>query len=1008
MKRTGLALVIGIDQYGSGIPSLQTARQDASRLAEVLRTQHGYEVTCLLDEAATRARCQDALRALLAAATEKDRVIFYFAGHGIADSSADAVQGPSGFLVPADARRDDPQSFWPMQEVQAALTQIRSLHLLVLLDCCFAGAFRWAQGTRNLVVRRSQLSRQRFERYLRDPARVVITSAAHDERALDAVAGKVFGERAAVDSHSPFAMALLEGLMGEADRTAGNAVGDGVILGSELYVFIEQALERLEQRLGHPVQRPMLFSFAGSDKGEFIFSVPGRTPTLPDAAALSDPSKNPYRGLMPYQTEHRNLFFGRRAATRALTERVLAQPLTVVVGASGSGKTSLVQAGLIPCLREHPESPFEILRTVRPGAEGVKELRSVLERKALAATGTASSPGPVPQRQLLFVDQLEELVTSRRGELSLFLSTVQEAIEQSAGRLQVVMTLRSDFESHFRELLKRADGSDVRFVIPPFSRAELREAVEGPAAECTLFFDPPALVDELVDEVIDAPGALPLLSFVLAEMVRSYARSGREDRTLYASDYRALGGVVGALNQRADQIVAALDEAHKQALFWLLFRMIVPGDWARRSVYAEELDLADPSDKARTDHVRNVLMEARLVVESTDMQGRTLFEPAHDKLVLGWSRLREEFEKQRRLITLRADLSEAARKWQAGGSRRGQLWSQDHRLTALRAEPGATAYFSSSERAFFAASWRFRRRIQLAVSGAALVIFLSLLAALVLYIRWYRAMRAHWEESRMLISDLLAIVHRTPGDMEVNELRQDLFAEVSVYAELAKQKTDPAEARELQAEVLYCKSLLAGVGGLDVMAQAYAADALREADAALKLEPQEPRSLLARGMILLQLAELAMKRRDSTTALGHAIDAAQTAKGMRNDHRQAYILLEAHIKRGQAFLPASLPRAYEALLDAQTALREITERWKPVEQDGLHRWSMRKQRLEAELVLAWAEYAFRSSNLPQARQQAAAACQRFSKLQSKSPRSRIYAAQQARCAALASPSPHLP
>ena len=176
-KRTGLALVIGIDPYGSGIPPLQSARHDASTLAELLRTQHGYEVTCLLDGAATKARCHEALQALIAGAGPSDRVVFYFAGHGLADTVADPARGPSGFLIPADARRDDPHSFWPMHEVQGALAKTQSLHLLVLLDCCFAGAFRWSR-TRNLRVQRKTLYRERFERYRRDPAWQVITSAA--------------------------------------------------------------------------------------------------------------------------------------------------------------------------------------------------------------------------------------------------------------------------------------------------------------------------------------------------------------------------------------------------------------------------------------------------------------------------------------------------------------------------------------------------------------------------------------------------------------------------------------------------------------------------------------------------------------------------------------------------------------------------------------------------------------------------------------------------------------
>lgn len=133
-----------------------------------------------------------------------DRVFFYFAGHGIA---LDGDDGPEGYLVPEDAKRDDRTSFLGMTELHDSLAKLPCRHLLVILDCCFAGAFRWS-STRDISALPSVIHRERFERYIHDPAWQVLTSAAHDQTALDVLSGNTIGERIESDAHSPFAAAL--------------------------------------------------------------------------------------------------------------------------------------------------------------------------------------------------------------------------------------------------------------------------------------------------------------------------------------------------------------------------------------------------------------------------------------------------------------------------------------------------------------------------------------------------------------------------------------------------------------------------------------------------------------------------------------------------------------------------------------------------------------------------------------------------------------------------------
>jgi uncharacterized caspase-like protein len=176
-----LAVVIGIDAYEHGIPPLTTAVNDATRLAEILQAAHGYETLLLTGGAAGLQVTRERLRTLFteelpARLGNDDRLLVYFAGHGVA---LDGDDGPRGYLVPQDARPGNSTSMLAMTDLHAWLTALPCRHMLAILDCCFAGAFRWT-STRDIGALPEVLHKERYDRYLLSPAWQVLTSAAYD------------------------------------------------------------------------------------------------------------------------------------------------------------------------------------------------------------------------------------------------------------------------------------------------------------------------------------------------------------------------------------------------------------------------------------------------------------------------------------------------------------------------------------------------------------------------------------------------------------------------------------------------------------------------------------------------------------------------------------------------------------------------------------------------------------------------------------------------------------
>lgn len=710
-----LAVVIGINNYGNGISPLQSARADAEAIADILETQYQYQVIRLTDTTEVKPTLENIKQLLeqklptLINPTEATRLLFYFAGHGIA---LNGEEGPEGYLIPLDAQLGNVKTYLPMTEVHTALLQLSCRHFLGILDCCFAGAFRWSSTRKLIPIELGTIHKERFDRFIHDPAWQVITSASYDQTALDAFTLK--DDRGQAGIHSPFAVALIEALQGKADAyppaEPPQQAGDGIITATELYLYLRDRVE-IPTEARAIRQTPGIYPLKKHDKGEYIFLPPGHKLNLPPAPPL-DQSSNPYRGLEPFEEQHQNVFFGRKTLTQKLYKFVSSHSFTVVLGASGSGKSSLVKAGLLPQLRNYEDKNFWfILPPFRPGESPCRSLNNALASVNVSAifpsSDSASDSSPVQRlaawfkdhptaNLLLVVDQFEELITlcSDEQEQRLFLEALKQAIAAYPDRFHLLITLRSDFEPQFRNTVLEPYWKEARLIVPAMTREELRQAIEEPASARVMYFNPHELVDQLIDEVANMPGALPLLSFALSELYLNYLRRQEEaklqgetiDRAITQEDYKTVGGVTRSLTQRADQEYEALvqqNPAYAQTIRHVMLRMVAVGsELARRRAYKTELDYPEP-ENSRVKQVIQRFQAARLLVGSKDEEGQSYVEPAHDVLVRGWQKLAEWKRQHLGKVLLQRVLTPIALQWQNSTNHkkdRGLLWHDDPRL----------------------------------------------------------------------------------------------------------------------------------------------------------------------------------------------------------------------------------------------------------------------------------------------------------------------------------------
>ena len=397
-----------------------------------------------------------------------------------------------------------------------------------------------------------------------------------------------------------------------------------------------------------------------------------------------------------------------------MVARLAGAPFMGIVGPSGSGKSSALRAGLLPALTGGvlPGSAGWALALLRPGEHPLRALE--------LAIADAGARGPL----LIAVDQFEEAFTacSDEDERAAFVDALLGSARDSRRRTRVLVAVRADYYgrcANYPELWRLLAANQAP--VGPMSRDELRRAIELPAQRAGLEVEP-ELVDALVADVADEPGALPLLSTTLLELWQQ-----RDGRRMSFSAYGKSGGVHGAVARLAERAYERLAPEQQEMARRILLRLAGEGEGdavVRRRVVLAELDVDDAAE------VLAVLADARLVTLDANE-----VEVAHEALLREWPRLRGWLEDDAQGRRVHRQLSAAAREWDAGGRDSGELYRGARLAAALEWWRSHDADLNRTERAFVAesraAGERSARRLRTVLAGVATLLVLAVVAGLV-------------------------------------------------------------------------------------------------------------------------------------------------------------------------------------------------------------------------------------------------------------------------------------
>jgi serine/threonine protein kinase/formylglycine-generating enzyme required for sulfatase activity len=494
---------------------------------------------------------------------------------------------------------------------------------------------------------------------------------------------------------------------------------------------VEPALAAIADRL---VERDAGARFTSADALLVALEESAAPPRMEEV-----PDGNPYRGLAVFESAHGSVFFGRRGEIRELVDRVRAEAFVVVGGDSGTGKSSLCRAGVLPWLVEHDDwsrvdvvpgrKPVHSLAAALAAWSGADEAilanllrdspdavaRGIRQNIIDGASKTTEGPYPRPRRLLLFVDQLEELLTLSEPEEARVVAAALAALAVRVPSVRVLATGRSDFLSRLAMLPGLGDEmARGLYFLRPLAGERIREVIVRPAAAKGVTFESEALVDTLVEQTEQAPGGLPLLQFTLAELWDTHDVSAR---TIRAETLAALGGVEGALTRHADRLLAGLDADEQDAARRILLRLVTAdGTRARRS---EAELLTDGANRGAERAALEVLVRGRVVVANDPQHGA--YEIAHEALLTSWATLQGWLQRGAADHAVRIRVEHVAAVWERMGRARDLLWGRRQLAEAKALDCETLAPW---EARFLAASRSaiLRRRLLGAGAAAMLVI----------------------------------------------------------------------------------------------------------------------------------------------------------------------------------------------------------------------------------------------------------------------------------------------
>ncbi|MFQ4135064.1 ATP-binding protein [Nodosilinea sp. PGN35] len=523
------------------------------------------------------------------------------------------------------------------------------------------------------------------------------------------------------------------------------------------------------------------------------------------------PAHCPYKGLSYFDCngEDYQNFYGREALTQVLLDKVTHGNFLALVGASGSGKSSVLRAGLLQQLKD--KGGYEI-RILVPGEHPLQSLalafveagwnrldRAEQQQKAkrLIQSGAeglcALVETSLAEKVVLVVDQFEEAFAPHQDttERLAFFETLLGGLDAAGTKLCLILAMRSDFvgkcfEQHY--------GGLARWVqkhlepVLPMTQEELTRAIEEPARQSGVGLEP-GLTRAMLDDLQQAPGRLPLLQYTLTELWH-----GQQNHQLTFSTYHQLGGVAGALKQRADDAYSSLTLEQQQTAKHIFMNLTHLGEGAedtRRRVTQASL-VTPQHPEARVAEVVKHLADANLVV--TDDQGelaqgqpKVTVEVAHEALIRSWPQLREWLDDDRKALIQQRSLEQAAQEWDHHSRAQGYLLSGKKLADAVEYDRHYKTTFGLSDRAqdLLRHSRHRQRRDRVAI--ATLVVGISSLAVIA---QGQRSQRQFQEQYAAVLvgaetsPPLVQVLPRALATAERQAARENINAAIESYKAL--------------------------------------------------------------------------------------------------------------------------------------------------------------------------------------------------------------------------------
>ena len=634
------ALVIGITQYQSSQMSrLPKAASDAEILAQVLEQYGGFDVKRLPerwnaekscfeisgDKAVTAAEVGQELRTLLLDRSTKNEALIYFAGHGFTFS--DTLGQQKGVLATSDCQVEmagkqviDYKYGISLASLNELIQQSDLSSLVMLLDCCHSGYFLESQ----LVQRTLTAFSTQRDYYLMAACRTFETAKSFK------------GE-----PNSYFTGAVLKGLASE------NAGRNRRVSGDRLFDYISGELKSF-------VQEPIRMGWGRSIT---LVTYPQSEMSVTE---ISFDRENPYLGLYAFEAEQEKYFCGREEAVKILITHLTNSRFIPVIGYSGSGKSSLIKAGLLPQLSRDriPGSSHWPVESFTPGKHPLGKLVDVLARYR-----------DQNQPFVIFIDQFEEVFTlcEDESERRSFIRLIAKEMNDSGRNSRMIIAIRGDF------LIRCTNYPDVlnlinhippsTYIVKSLGIEELPEAIEKPAELHGVKFER-GLVSQIAQDVAGQPGALPLLQYALKELWRVCIEKPEfPEPLLTRKGYEDIGGVQGALENRANVIYECLSEGDRlfvRKLFMELVQLGEGSEVTRRRVDWDRLRaIADSPEQL--DRVIGLLAGAqqRLIIVDENT-----VEVAHEALLCRWKLVSDWIEEDLENIRIRRRLEIACREWE--------------------------------------------------------------------------------------------------------------------------------------------------------------------------------------------------------------------------------------------------------------------------------------------------------------------------------------------------------